>query len=176
MKKKILAIIGSASDNSSNLKLVNHLAASTQHNFEWNIFDGLKELPHFNPELSVGNPPIEIINFRNAVLHADGIIICTPEYVFSIPSGLKNAIEWCVATTVFSQKPVGLIVASASGIAGLNELKLIMKTVYAKLSTETALLIQGIKGKIDEDGNVTDAKTAANLKDFIKAYKGLIEG
>ena len=174
-KKKIFAIIGSASSNSSNLKLVNYIAASTQENFEWNIFDRLKELPHFNPELSISNPPVEIINFRETVLQADGIIICTPEYVFSIPSGLKNAIEWCVATTVFSKKLVGLITASANGAKGHEELKLIIKTVYAKVMEEATLLIQGIKGRIDEYGNIIDANTVADLNNFIKAYKRLIE-
>ncbi|WP_262886208.1 NADPH-dependent FMN reductase [Sphingobacterium sp. 18053] len=35
--------------------------------------------------------------------------MCLPEYIFSIPSGLKNSIEWCISTTVFSDKPVGII-------------------------------------------------------------------
>jgi NAD(P)H-dependent FMN reductase len=71
-------------------------------------------MPHFDPELSTDNPPKIIVEFRTAIEKADGILICTPEYVFIIPSGL-NAIEWCVSTTVFSDKPVGLITASADG-------------------------------------------------------------
>ncbi|WP_363317949.1 NAD(P)H-dependent oxidoreductase [uncultured Algibacter sp.] len=45
------------------------------------------------------------MDFRNKIENADGIVICTPEYVFSIPSGLKNTIEWCVSTNAFSNKP-----------------------------------------------------------------------
>lgn len=106
---------------------------------------------------------------------ADGILICTPEYIFSIPSGLKNAIEWCVSSTVFSDKTTGLITASASGQKGHEELQLIMKTVMATFTEETLLLIQGIKGKINDKGEITDTKTLGDLMKFIKSYKKLVE-
>nr|WP_288933719.1 NAD(P)H-dependent oxidoreductase [uncultured Allomuricauda sp.] len=105
--------------------------------------------------------------------NADGIIICTPEYVFSIPSGLKNAIEWCVATVVFSDKPIGLITASASGEKGHEELKLIMKTVQTIFTEDTTLLIQGIKGKITVEGEITDDETERKLKKFMRSFKEL---
>src|SRR5882672_8885963 len=114
-KRRILAIIGSASQNSSNLKLVNIFADHTKDDFDLVIYDQLKTLPHFEPELSDTNPPKQVLEFRNEIEKADGVLISTPEYVFSIPSGLKNAIEWCVATTIFSDKPVGIITASAQG-------------------------------------------------------------
>src|SRR5262249_52118632 len=122
MKKNILAINGSASEQSHNLKLLKHIAALTQEAFNITIIHSLKSLPPFDPELSAENPPGIISEFRNKVSTAEGIIICTPEYVFSIPSGLKNAIEWCVATTVFSHKPLGIITASANGQKGHEEL------------------------------------------------------
>ena len=113
-KKNILAIVGSAGRNSANLKLVEIFADIVKDDFDVNVYNRLKSLPHFDPELSLENPPEEIVELRNNIENADGVLICTPEYVFSIPSGLKNAIEWCVASTVFSDKPVGLITASAS--------------------------------------------------------------
>lgn len=173
-KKNILAIIGSASSNSSNLKLVEKIAGLTNKEFNLAIFDDLKTLPHFDPDLSVDNPPKQIIEFRKNIEQADGVIICTPEYVFSIPSGLKNAIEWCIATTVFSDKPIGLITASASGQKGHEELQLIMKTAMAKFTVETCLLIPGIKGKFDEQGNLTDNETQMQLNEFTDAFKNLI--
>jgi chromate reductase, NAD(P)H dehydrogenase (quinone) len=173
-RKKIFVIIGSASENSANQKLIDNIAALTQEDFQLTIFTGLKTLPHFDPELSANNPPQSIVDFRTAVEIADGVIICTPEYIFSIPSGLKNAIEWCVATTVFSDKPVGLITSSAHGQKGHEELQLIMKTLMAKFETETTLLIQGIRGKIDADGEIKDIKTKTDLDRFIKAFKGLL--
>src|SRR5690606_12338851 len=165
-KKSILAIIGSASSNSANLKIVEEITRLTSGKFNIAICNDLKNLPHFNPELSANNPPTQIITFRKHLEQADGIIICTPEYVFSIPSGLKNAIEWCVSTTLFTDKPTGIITASASGQKGHEELQLIMGTLMAKITDETTLLIQGVKGKFDEQGNITNADTLKQLGNF----------
>ena len=174
VKKNIFAIIGSASENSSNLRLVNKIAALTQEHFRITIFDSLALLPHFNAELSIEHTPQIILDFRETILKADGILICTPEYVFSIPSRLKNAIEWCVATTVFSQKPLGIITASANGQKGHDELKLIMKTVEANFTETTTLLIPGIKSKIDVEGKILDKQTHEKLSGFIESFKELV--
>lgn len=173
-KKNVFVIIGSASRDSANQKLIDIVARLTSNEFNLTIYSDLKKLPHFDPELSIADTPKEVIAFRQAIDEADGVIICTPEYIFSIPGGLKNAIEWCVSTTVFSDKPVGLITASASGQKGHEELQLIMKTLMAIFSTETTLLIQGIKGKINANGDITDNKTQSELEKFITSYVELL--
>jgi len=175
VRKKIFVINGSASSDSANKKVIDHFAELTDQIFDLHIFNDLKTLPHFDPELSIANTPPPIIDFRNKIASADGILICTPEYVFSIPSGLKNAIEWCVSTTVFSDKPMGLITASASGQKGHEELQLIMKTLVAKFTPATTLLIQGIKGKVNEKGNLTDNKIKLDLVKFVEAFKTIVE-
>ena len=172
--KNILAIIGSASENSSNHKLVNHFEKLTSDIFEVNVYDQLKTLPHFDPILSVDNTPKEILDFRSRVEKADGIIISTPEYIFSIPSGLKNALEWCVSTTVFTGKPLGIITASANGKKGHQELQLIMKTVMAEFTPATLLLIRGVKGKVDAEGTITDIQVKEDLARFAIAFKELV--
>ena len=169
-KNHVFVIIGSASSNSANQKLINYIAGLTSDDWTLTIYPGLKTLPHFDPEFSIDNTPASVIEFRQFIERADGVIICTPEYVFSIPSGLKNAIEWCVSTTVFSDKPVGLITASASGVKGHEELQLIMKTIMALCTKETTLLIQGVKGKINENGEITDKETQAAITRFIAAF------
>jgi NAD(P)H-dependent FMN reductase len=172
--KTILVIIGSASENSANQRLVEFLATQNTNELNWIIFNELKTLPHFDPELSVNNPPKEVLNFRKLLEQADGIIICTPEYVFSIPSGLKNAIEWCVSTTLFSDKPTGLITASAQGEKGHEELQLIMRTLMAKFTNETTLLISGIKSKVSESGQLTSPETQSELERFTSSFLELI--
>jgi chromate reductase len=174
VKKNIIVIIGSASSNSANEILVEIISSLTKEDFNLKIFNSLKGLPHFDPEQSIENPPASIIEFRNYIAESDGVIICTPEYVFSIPSGLKNAIEWCISTTVFSDKPTGLITASASGQKCHEELKLIMETLSARFTTETTLLIPGIKGKINSKRELTDQKTYDDLTHFVSAFKTLI--
>ena len=170
-KPTIFVIIGSASQNSSNQKLVEYLQKNTENEFYFQIFSDLKTLPHFDPQQSSENPSKEIIAFRKSIENADGVIICTPEYVFSIPSGLKNALEWCVATTVFTQKPLGIITAAANGQKGHEELQLIMNTLLAKFTNETTLLISGIKGKISENGEIIDSQLKNGLINFTINFK-----
>lgn len=174
MKKNILAIIGSTRSNSSNLNLVKALAEKSIDIFNIELFDRIDTLPHFNPDLDNEHVANEVIEFRQKIKNADGLIICTPEYIFSLPGSLKNAIEWCVSTTVFSQKPIGLITASSSGQLGHKELLLVMKTVESKFTNETTLLISGIKGKLDKMGNLIDAETIEKLNNFIIAFDKLV--
>jgi chromate reductase, NAD(P)H dehydrogenase (quinone) len=173
-KQRILAIIGSASKNSSNHRLVNYVSAILSKNFDVIVFDTLRDLPHFNPELSSENTPKAVEDFRQSILDADGVFICTPEYIFSIPSLLKNALEWSVSTTVFDGKPVGVITASAHGQKGHEELKLILNTLQARMSDSAELLIQGIKGKIDLTGKIRDVKTEMDLENFATGFTKLI--
>jgi chromate reductase len=173
--KKILVINGSASTGSSNQRLIERIAERLSGDFEINQCADLKTLPHFDPQLSESNPPQEIVWLRKQINDAAGIIICTPEYVFSIPSGLKNVIEWCVAATVFSDKPTGLITASAAGEKAHEELKLIMKTVMAKFNDETTWLIQGVKGKINTSGEITQEQTKKELTSFVAAFTSLVK-
>lgn len=170
-KKNIIGICGSASHNSGNLAILNYLTELGETEFNFTLIDNLTDLPHFRTELTDINVPEKINAIRKKIALADGIIICTPEYVFSIPSGLKNLIEWCVSTTVFSDKPIGLITASASGVKGHEELKLIMKTVQTIFTDETTLLIQGVKGKINSKNGVSDENTRAELFVFMEAFK-----
>ncbi len=173
--KNIFIINGSASENSSNQKIIENFISSTSLYFTCTVFDKLKTLPHFSPELSIENTPQEILDFRTKIENADGIIICTPEYIFSIPSSLKNALEWCVSTTIFEGKPLGIITASANGEKGHEELQLIMKTLMTTFNEETTLLIQGVKGKVNSEGKIIDNKTLQQVENFTKAYQSSIK-
>ena len=173
-KKKIVGICGSASRNSGNLSILKFIAECEKSEFDFEIINDLTEFPHFRTELTDSNVPQEIVDFRNKISGADGIIICTPEYIFSIPSGLKNLTEWCVSTTVFSNKPSGLITASANGNEGHKELQLIMKTVQSVLTDETTLLIKGVKGKISKEGKITNENTEKELRKFTQSFIKLI--
>ena len=174
-KKQIIGICASASQNSGNLAILKFISQTEKYAFDFQIIEDLTDFPHFRTDMTDKNVPEKIVDFRNKILKADGIIICTPEYVFSIPSGLKNILEWCVSTTVFSEKPVGLITASASGKKGHEELKLIMKTIQTYFTDDTTLLIQGVKGKVSKEGKITDKKTETELGKLMKSFNELIK-
>ena len=165
-KKRILGISGSTKSNSTNFFILKHLAEMFYDTLELNIFDGIDKLPHFNPDQDQENLPVKVKEFRDLIEKSDGVLFCTPEYVFSLPGSLKNAIEWNVSTTVFSNKPVAMIVAAASGEKAYNSLSLILTTIEAVLPDKSKLLIQGAKGKIDKDG-IKDATVKKHLQEVM---------
>lgn len=168
MGKNILIIVGSASKESSNLAIAK-VCAELLKGYHVEIIDNLSNFPHFNPELTENNTPDTILKIREKIQYAAGIIFSSPEYIFSIPSGLKNLLEWCVATTIFSDKPVAIITASASGEKGHEELQLIMQTLGAVYNQKSLALIQGIKGKISQ--GLFDDETTTIISNVIKNFQ-----
>lgn len=160
--RTIVAISGSLRKNSSNETIVNFLK---EHSEEVIVDTSLQlqNLPHFDPNLGDDELPSEVRKFNSTIEAADGIILCTPEYVFSLPGVLKNALEWTVSTTIFLDKPTAIIVAAASGDKAFESLQLIMKTIGSKLTSDTNLLIKGIKGKV-KDQKIIDKSTVNQIK------------
>ena len=119
--------------------------------------------------------PSEVVDFRKQIEEADGVLICTPEYIFSLPGSLKNALEWTVATTVFDSKPTALIVASALGEHAFQELLLIMKTMSANYNEDTTMLISGIRSKFDANSELKDAVLKDKLMLLSNNFKKLMD-
>jgi chromate reductase, NAD(P)H dehydrogenase (quinone) len=165
--KSILALIGSTRAQSSNLKLVQYLQQQSMNAFQWTFFDGLDQLPHFNPDLDQEPLPPSIYELRRQINQHDIVLICTPEYVFSIPGSLKNALEWCVSTTLFSKKQVALITASSSGAQAHEQLKMIIKVLGGVVDENSALLISGIKSKMNSEGDVIDETARKDLEQLL---------
>jgi NAD(P)H-dependent FMN reductase len=169
--KTIFAIIGSANTHSSNHHIVSHLQQEINADINFTVFDRLKELPHFDPEESQSHPPIEIIALRQVINDADLVLISSPEYIFSVPSGLKNLLEWCAATTVFTNKPVSIITAAAQGETAHIELERILQGLGAQIDEKRNLLIQGVKGKLDATGAIWDEQLNLELEKLATQLK-----
>lgn len=172
---KILAISGSTKPNSTSHHILNHIKSKYKSVLKLELFEGIEKLPHFIPSNNDDETPTEVIDFRNKIAFADGVIFCTPEYVFSIPGSLKNAIEWCVSTTVFSHKPVAIIIAAASGEKAYESLSLIMTTIETILPEESKLLIQGAKGKVSSNGEIADSYTVEQIDKVIQSLIATIK-
>jgi chromate reductase len=171
--KKILAISGSIAPNSANQTLLKTIQSLSKSHFDLEIFESLAVLPYFNSD-ETNNAPQAVLDFRKKIEEADGIIICTPEYVFSLPGVLKNALEWTVSTMVFTDKPAALITASSSGKIAHESLQLVMKTIGVKTTDDTTLLIQSIKSKMTKEGEITDGQTLLSVKKLIAGLSGLM--
>lgn len=172
-KPNVLVIIGSASRASSNARLMEVFAEVMSDDLLVTIFDELGSLPHFDPSMSE-SLPVPVGELLGKISAAPAVIFCAPEYIFSIPARLKNLLEWCVSTTLFLDKPVALITASADGQQGHAQLRLIMQTLGARLSGETELIIPGIKGKFDEWGMIKDNELLKSLTGLGSALRELI--
>src|ERR1700753_4281292 len=102
---RILAISGSLRAISTNAALVRVIVGLAPEGMEITIYDGLGDLPHFNPDIDDGDGPSAVRDLRQQLQAADGILICTPEYAFGVPGVLKNALDWLVSTGDLSGKP-----------------------------------------------------------------------
>ncbi len=167
-KPSILALSGSIRSKSTNNGILRYIKQHFNHHFDIELYEGIAALPHFNPDMDTDIPPKEVQLLRKKIAAADGVLICTPEYVFSIPGSLKNALEWNVSNTLFLDKPVALVIAAASGEKALESLQLIMKTLGAQIQKDAALLIQSPKGKL-KGTEITDAKTCMNIQRLMEA-------
>lgn len=172
--KNIFAISGSLREGSSNHNILQLLGKMIPNGFNYNTYDGLRDVPAFDPGIDNDNPPIPVANLRQQLSQADGIIICTPEYAFGVPGALKNALDWTVSSGSFSGKPTALITASTGGENAHEAMIKILGAVDTKFSPETTLLIQFVRSKIDGSGNVTDPDTAQKLKTLIDAFMNLL--
>jgi chromate reductase, NAD(P)H dehydrogenase (quinone) len=175
-KKKVLAILGSTRAASSNLNLVKAIQELTKDVFDITIYDGIGQLPQFNPDMgSAESMPSIVANFRSQITEADGVLISTPEYAMGVPGALKNAIDWTVSSCEFSHKPVALITASTSGLKAHDSLLATLQVIEAKMTEETALVIQFIKTKVNNEYVITDANTLQQVHALLNALEQMME-
>ena len=157
--KNILAISGSLRSVSSNHAVLQYLGTLAPAGVNYSIYNGLADIPHFDPGLDNDDAPAAVTCFRELLAKADGIIICTPEYAYGVPGTLKNALDWTVSSGSLSEKPLALITASTGGENAHAALLLILHALNAKVAEDGALLISFIRSKMDAEGNITDEPT-----------------
>jgi NAD(P)H-dependent FMN reductase len=167
-RKKILAISGSTRTQSTNLNVIHAIANLFADQLELEIYEGLSDLPHFNPDLDTDNPPERVTAFRQQLTASDGILICTPEYAMGVPGSLKNAIDWTVSSMEFSQKPVALITASTMGQKGHASLMETLKIIESNIPDSSHLLISHVKTKVKGD-QIIHPDTLAHVKQLIES-------
>lgn len=156
-------------DESTCVVILKTIAERHGHSADFHIYDKLASLPHFDPDAEDRALPEIITQLRREVEAADAVIFCTPEYVFSVPAILKNAVEWCVASTVFSDKPTAMIVASGGGQKTFESLGLILKTIQTRISDATSLLFSGARARMRGRPEITDSGDLEKLDRLMTA-------
>ena len=136
----LLAVSGSLRRNSSNTALLQAAVKIAPQEARIRIYDGIGELPHFNPDLD-NEQPESVRNWRRAIEAADGLIISTPEYAHGVPGALKNALDWLVGSTEMNDKPVFMFNASPRSAYAVASLKETLRTMGARVLDEADLTV-----------------------------------
>ncbi len=123
---KVLAFAGSLRQGSYNKALVRCAVEVAPPNVAVEVFD-LEGIPIYNADLE-NTPPQRLTDFKNKIREADALLIATPEYNFSIPGVLKNALD-CASRPVVGNplegKPVAIMSASTGRFSGAHERSII---------------------------------------------------
>ena len=170
MKKiKIVGISGSLRKGSYNTMLLHAAAGLLSEDMEMAIAS-IADLPHYNADLDLpeaAERPATVAAFRQQLAAAEGILICSPEYNYSIPGTLKNAIDWASrgADSPLMNKPVAVLGATP-GMFGTVRMQIAFLPVFQFLNMHPVfkpeVLISQANQKFDGQGNLTD-KTAEDL-------------
>lgn len=136
---RILAISGSARQNSTNTALLAALRDAAPEGMTISVYSELNTLPVFSPDFEQEKTPVVVKSFIQTIADADGLIIASPEYVRAIPGGLKNAIDWLVSGEEIATKPVVIAHASHRGDDMLGSLRLVLGTVTNRFSEQIFL-------------------------------------
>jgi hypothetical protein len=75
------------------------------------LFDGLRHLPHFNPDMELSGVPDSVRVWRQALAESDAVLVACPEYGFSLPGALKNGVDWVIGSGELEHKVVAITAA-----------------------------------------------------------------
>ncbi len=169
---KLLAISGSLRRDSHNTKLLRAAEELVPAVMEYQLWDGLKEIPPYDEEDDVQPAPPAVAAFRTAIAEADAILISTPEYNSSIPGQLKNAIDWASrphATNVLRNKPVAVIGASTGAFGAVwsqAELRKVLGATGARV-VDADVALGHAHTKFSEEGELLDEVARDQLAEVV---------
>jgi len=169
----ILGFAGSLRKNSFNRSILRAALELVPENAKLEIFD-LEGIPPFNQDLE-GQVPEKVKNFKVKIKAADAILISTPEYNYSIPGVLKNAIDWAsrpYGDNSFEGKPVAIMGASP-GMTGTARSQYHLRQTFVFLDmhpiNRPEVIVPFANEKIDEQGRVTDPKTREKIRELLES-------
>jgi chromate reductase, NAD(P)H dehydrogenase (quinone) len=129
---RIIGICGSLQSKSSNLSLLESIGELSPAGVAFEIYDGIRDLPLFNPDLEAdGSSPEPVVRWRATLAGADALIIASPEYGHSVPGALKNAIDWVIGSGELDNKVAGVTASVNHESRGLRGLDALLRTLAA---------------------------------------------
>ncbi|HVZ51863.1 MAG TPA: NADPH-dependent FMN reductase [Pseudolabrys sp.] len=168
---KVLTICGSLRKASYNAGLARSLPGLAPPDMTFVEAPPFETMPLYNHDIqeAAGFPPAAE-TWAEAIRAADGVVICSPEYNWSIPGPLKNALDWVsrMKENPFKDKPVALQSASSGQVGGARmqyHMRMVLTSIDALILGRPEIFVNFAAKKFDEKtGELTDPPT----KDIVK--------
>ncbi len=178
----VLCICGSLRKGSYNRMVMNALPGLAPEGMKFTEAPSFASFSiyNFDDQESRGIPP-DVQRLADAIRTADGVMFNTPEYNFSIPGGLKNAIDWVsrVKDQPFAGKPVAIQSATGGGLGGGRmqyDLRRAMLFLNAPTLIKPEIFIGNAPTRIDaKTAQITDQQTVGFIKQQLEAFAKFIE-
>jgi chromate reductase, NAD(P)H dehydrogenase (quinone) len=170
-KIRIFGFAGSLRKDSYNRSILRAAAELLPENTELEIFD-LEGIPPFNQDLEPQTPE-RVKEFKAGIKAADALLIATPEYNFSMPGVLKNAIDWASrphGDNSFDGKPLGIMGASNGQIATARaQYHLRQSCVFLNMHpiNKPEVMVGFAQDKVDSSGMLKDEKTREIIRTML---------
>jgi chromate reductase len=178
---QLVGMSGSLRKGSYNTMLLKAASGLLPENVSMNVIS-IENIPLYNADLDLPaakQRPEVIEHFRKMLADADGILISSPEYNYSIPGGLKNAIDWASRgeDSPLLRKPVAIIGATP-GLWGTARMQLAFQSVFLFLDMKPVykpeVLVAQADKKFDKNGDLIDEMAKKLLKQKLEALKEMI--
>lgn len=139
----------------------------------------IDDIPLFNQDLFDAGMPEPVKRFRAEVAAADGLLIASPEYNFSVTAALKNAIDWGsrAPNQVFQDKAVAIFSATTGPVGGVRnqyDLRRILTQLWGHVLPRPEVFISNAQSKFDAQGRLSDETTRKFLADLLAGFKDWI--
>lgn len=180
MKTKILGISGSLRRASFNTALLRAAARCMGGAADFELAD-LRTLPHYDADIDGEEKPAGVAKLIGQVRSASALLIATPEYNYSVPGVLKNAIDWVsrpAYRSPLAHKPTAILGASMSPIGSAraqSHLRQILGGTVTPLFPYPDFLAGAVHTKVDAEGALVHEATREHLAKFVAAFLEWIE-
>lgn len=174
MTLQIVALSGSLRAQSFNTLALRAAQALLPEGVAMDVVD-YGDIPLYSADVQAQGFPQAVMRLRERIAMADGLVIASPEYNFSVSGVLKNAIDWLSKTTPqpFKGKPVAVLSATTGPLGGARsqyDLRKILGSVEAIVLPKPEIFIGMAAGKF-ADGKLADAATARLLQEQMAAFR-----
>ena len=177
----VLSICGSLRKGSYNAMVQRALPELAPDGMKVTPAPSFAEIPLYNADIQNSTGfPATVNALADAIRAADGVVIVTPEYNFTIPGGLKNALDWVsrLPNQPFAGKPVALQSASPGPVGGARvqyDLRKSMMFLDAFTLNKPEIFIGNCASKFDEKtGELKDEVTRGLLKQQLASFATFI--